>query len=231
MSNLSVYACTCSTLNIYVNLFCTVNEIWLTPLSFTAKTTVVKWDDECPPTEHDEGLRLRLCHTNPVSQVTWHGRGDYFATLMPAGQSLSVMIHQLSKRKSQVKFQMTFKTISNNTLYQTSVMTYIGISFLWIPQVLEDQCHITSQPNSQSVLNPSQSNFKQEKNHNSDFLVGPAVGVKFVLLKITCSWKSWPVFCSSESLLEVYFLRRFVMSRIGEKRNCVISTVCSVLGW
>ena len=37
-------------------------------------------------------------------QVTWHGRGDYFATVMPEGANRSVLIHQLSKRRSQIPF-------------------------------------------------------------------------------------------------------------------------------
>ena len=36
--------------------------------------------------------------------MTWHARGDYFATVMPEGANRSVMIHQLSKWRSQVPF-------------------------------------------------------------------------------------------------------------------------------
>lgn len=40
----------------------------------------------------------------PVKQVTWHGKGDYFATVLPEGLNRSVLIHQLSKWRSQVPF-------------------------------------------------------------------------------------------------------------------------------
>ncbi|XP_064641082.1 ribosome biogenesis protein bop1-like isoform X2 [Lineus longissimus] len=80
-------------------------NVFESPDDVSAKPNLVTWDDECPAAEHDEGLRLRLSHANPVSQVTWHSRGDYFATLMPEGQSMSVVIHQLSKRKSQSPFK------------------------------------------------------------------------------------------------------------------------------
>ncbi|XP_056008764.1 ribosome biogenesis protein bop1-A-like [Ostrea edulis] len=53
---------------------------------------------------HDEGFRFILQHTKEVSQVTWHGRGDYFASVMPKGDSMSVLIHQLSRRRSQNPF-------------------------------------------------------------------------------------------------------------------------------
>ncbi|XP_060594341.1 ribosome biogenesis protein bop1-B-like [Ruditapes philippinarum] len=54
--------------------------------------------------EYDDGYRLKLPHGFEVSQVTWHGKGDYFATVMPNGQSKSVLIHQLSRRRSQNPF-------------------------------------------------------------------------------------------------------------------------------
>ena len=37
-----------------------------------------------------------------ISQVSWHGKGDYFASVMPKGDSKAVLIHQLSKQRSQV---------------------------------------------------------------------------------------------------------------------------------
>ena len=39
-----------------------------------------------------------------VKQVTWHAKGDYFATVCPEGLNRSVLIHQLSKRRSQIPF-------------------------------------------------------------------------------------------------------------------------------
>nr|NVI69905.1 putative ribosome biogenesis protein BOP1 homolog [Cucujiformia] len=48
------------------------------------------------------GVRIMLAHFKEVSQVTWHGRGDYFATVMPDGQNRSVLISQISQRRSQL---------------------------------------------------------------------------------------------------------------------------------
>ena len=44
---------------------------------------------------------MYLCFQE-VSQVTWHGKGDYFATVMHEGGRMAVLIHLLSKRHSQV---------------------------------------------------------------------------------------------------------------------------------
>lgn len=39
-----------------------------------------------------------------VRQVSWHAKGDYFATVCPDGANRSVLIHQLSRRRSQIPF-------------------------------------------------------------------------------------------------------------------------------
>ena len=62
----------------------------------------VKWggaEAGSPP-----GTLVTINHFKPVKQVTWHARGDYFATVMPEGANRSVLIHQLSKWRSQVPF-------------------------------------------------------------------------------------------------------------------------------
>ena len=41
----------------------------------------------------------------PVTQVTWHGRGDYMAVVLAAAGHTQVLIHQLSRRRSQSPFR------------------------------------------------------------------------------------------------------------------------------
>ncbi|XP_046381046.2 ribosome biogenesis protein bop1-B-like [Haliotis rufescens] len=67
------------------------------------KKVPVEWE-LCTGKEHQSGFRLRMKHPKEVSYVTWHGKGDYLATVMPKGDSMSVLIHQLSKRRSQNPF-------------------------------------------------------------------------------------------------------------------------------
>nr|XP_033325599.1 ribosome biogenesis protein BOP1 homolog [Megalopta genalis] len=65
--------------------------------------TAVQWE----PAEGEHmlnGIKMVLNHFKIVKQVTWHGKGDYFATVMPDGQNRSVLINQLSKRRSQIPF-------------------------------------------------------------------------------------------------------------------------------
>uniref|UniRef100_A0A1B0G4D6 Ribosome biogenesis protein BOP1 homolog n=1 Tax=Glossina morsitans morsitans TaxID=37546 RepID=A0A1B0G4D6_GLOMM len=65
--------------------------------------TAVQWST-ADAKEQEKGVRLILVHFKVIRQVTWHGRGDYFATVMPEGANRSALIHQLSKRRSQIPF-------------------------------------------------------------------------------------------------------------------------------
>ncbi|ODM96933.1 Ribosome biogenesis protein BOP1 [Orchesella cincta] len=49
-----------------------------------------------------KGIRILIRHFKNVNQVTWHAKGDYFASVMSDGQNRSVLIHQLSSRRSQL---------------------------------------------------------------------------------------------------------------------------------
>ncbi|XP_032111968.1 ribosome biogenesis protein BOP1 isoform X3 [Sapajus apella] len=60
---------------------------------------------EASEEERQVGLRLRICHSKPVTQVTWHGRGDYLAVVLATQGHTQVLIHQLSRRRSQSPFR------------------------------------------------------------------------------------------------------------------------------
>lgn len=67
------------------------------------KMSPINWT-VCEDDEYDQGYRFTLIHPKEISQVSWHGKGDYFSSVMPKGDSKSVLIHQLSKRRSQNPF-------------------------------------------------------------------------------------------------------------------------------
>ena len=66
-------------------------------------TTAVQWI-QLTEEEQKAGIRIVINHFKDIKQVSWHGRGDYFATVMPEAANRSVIIHQLSKRRSQFPF-------------------------------------------------------------------------------------------------------------------------------
>ncbi|XP_055559801.1 ribosome biogenesis protein BOP1 [Falco cherrug] len=55
--------------------------------------------------EHRKGIRLVVKHSKAVKQVTWHGKGDYFASVVSDNSNMQVLIHQTSKRWSQNPFR------------------------------------------------------------------------------------------------------------------------------
>ncbi|XP_028410062.1 ribosome biogenesis protein bop1-like [Dendronephthya gigantea] len=71
-----------------------------------SKEQLVLWTDvKINEQGHKDGIRLALKHKKAIQQVTWHGKGDYFSVVSPDGANQSVMIHQLSKRRSQQPFR------------------------------------------------------------------------------------------------------------------------------
>ncbi|NXH21845.1 BOP1 protein, partial [Bucco capensis] len=57
------------------------------------------------PEQHCKGMRLLIQHGKEVKQVTWHGKGDYLASVGCEQSSQQVLIHQSSKRWSQSPFR------------------------------------------------------------------------------------------------------------------------------
>ncbi|CAG9853736.1 unnamed protein product [Phyllotreta striolata] len=72
----------------------------VTPERVRATVQWIEPDEE----QYKNGVRLILKHFKDVCQVTWHAKGDYFATVMPDGQNRSVLISQISRRRSQLPF-------------------------------------------------------------------------------------------------------------------------------
>ncbi|KAI1901592.1 hypothetical protein AGOR_G00035990 [Albula goreensis] len=55
--------------------------------------------------DHEKGVRLIINHPKAIRQVTWHGKGDYLASVMPDSSNMQVLIHQVSKRRTQNPFR------------------------------------------------------------------------------------------------------------------------------
>lgn len=53
----------------------------------------------------EQGVLVQLTVRATVKVISWHRRGDYFATVSPTGQSSAVAIHTLSKHLTQLPFR------------------------------------------------------------------------------------------------------------------------------
>jgi len=54
---------------------------------------------------HEAGVLIQIVVRSPVKVLSWHRRGDYFATVSPTGQSTAVAIHTVSKHLTQLPFR------------------------------------------------------------------------------------------------------------------------------
>ncbi|RZF44656.1 hypothetical protein LSTR_LSTR000608 [Laodelphax striatellus] len=62
------------------------------------------WASENKEDVWPDGVLIVIKHFKEIKQIAWHGKGDYFAAVMPEGANRSVVIHQLSKGRSQLPF-------------------------------------------------------------------------------------------------------------------------------
>jgi len=53
----------------------------------------------------DEGVLVKFSLRKTVKVISWHRRGEYFATVSPQGQTSAVAIHTLSKHLTQLPFR------------------------------------------------------------------------------------------------------------------------------
>ncbi|KAI9004862.1 NUC169 domain-containing protein [Phycomyces nitens] len=69
------------------------------------KSKAVSWTRPTEDEEEKYGFKVRLVHTQAVKQVTWHRKGDYFATVAPDAKNFAVLIHQTTKHSTQTPFR------------------------------------------------------------------------------------------------------------------------------
>uniref|UniRef100_A0A8D2IVH3 Ribosome biogenesis protein BOP1 n=1 Tax=Varanus komodoensis TaxID=61221 RepID=A0A8D2IVH3_VARKO len=69
-----------------------------------ARPQPVAWE-EASGEDWRQGVRLVVKHGKPLTQVAWHGKGDYFASVAADNSHLQVLLHQASKRWSQAPFR------------------------------------------------------------------------------------------------------------------------------
>ncbi|XP_049824636.1 ribosome biogenesis protein BOP1 homolog isoform X1 [Aethina tumida] len=87
--------------------------------------TTVEWS-EPDEEQYERGYRIVLKHFKEVTQVTWHGKGDYFASVMPDGANRSVLISQISRRRSQIPFAKSKGLIQNVLFHPTKPFLFVA---------------------------------------------------------------------------------------------------------
>lgn len=75
---------------------------------------------------HASGVRVVLRFAGAVTALAWHRKGDYFATVVPANDSGNVMVHQLSKRVTQVVIKKQMKTVSAVAFHPSQPIFFVA---------------------------------------------------------------------------------------------------------
>jgi len=52
-----------------------------------------------------QGFRMKIITQHEISAITWHAKGDYLSTLQPKGASRAVLLHQVSRARTQCPFR------------------------------------------------------------------------------------------------------------------------------
>ena len=66
-----------------------------------------------------------------VSSVEWHRKGDYFSTIMPAGDTKSVQLHQLSKKLTD-KLPFKLKGLAVSSVFHPTRSVFLAATKKYI---------------------------------------------------------------------------------------------------
>ena len=66
--------------------------------------------------------------------MTWHVKGDYFASTMPKGNTKSVLIHQLSKQRSQNPFTKSKGLVQCVQFHPIRPFLFVAVSSIFHSQ-------------------------------------------------------------------------------------------------
>lgn len=91
--------------------------------------TAVEWS-QAEGADWDAGQRLVITHFKDLKQVVWHGRGDYLAAVVSEGQNRSVMVHQVSSRRSQIPFNKARGLVQAVQFHPVRPLLFVAVSHL-----------------------------------------------------------------------------------------------------
>lgn len=73
--------------------------------SSSKKDPAAQWSRPVSTRLQDAGVLLKITLRKTIKVISWHRRGEYFATVSPQGQTHAVAIHTLSKHLTQLPFR------------------------------------------------------------------------------------------------------------------------------
>ncbi|CAB3227985.1 unnamed protein product [Arctia plantaginis] len=88
-------------------------------------SSAVEWQ-RVTPEEWARGVRLAISHFKPVTHVAWHARGDYLCATLREGASRAVVVHQVSRRRSQLPFSRAKGLVQCALFHPTRPLLFVA---------------------------------------------------------------------------------------------------------
>ncbi|XP_053208565.1 ribosome biogenesis protein bop1-A-like [Panonychus citri] len=132
----------------------------------TKRSSYIEWTvvtQESDEILWNKGIRFIIKHAFEVTQVSWHHKGDYFASVAPQGANKAVVVHQLSKLKSQVPFSKSKGIVRcvawhpNKPLFFVATQKHVKVYNL-IKQMLTKKLYANSNLISSIAIHPQGDN-------------------------------------------------------------------------
>lgn len=74
------------------------------------------------------GERLQVRHFRRVAHVCWHARGDYVCVTLEQAAARAVLVHQLSRRRSQLPFARSKGLVQCALFHPTRPLIFVAVS-------------------------------------------------------------------------------------------------------
>ena len=110
---------------VLLNFSYLLSTLFLVPQRVRA---VLTWN-EPDKVQWASGFRVILTHLKAVKHVAWHSKGDYFSSVMPEGDNRSVLIHQLSRRRSQLPFSKSKGLVQCTLFHPLRPYLFVAVIF------------------------------------------------------------------------------------------------------
>lgn len=76
--------------------------------------------------QRKHGILFKLQNKEVIRQVTWHYKGDYFASCANTGTARSVLVHQLSKQNTQNPFSRSKGSVQAVTFHPSRPFFFVA---------------------------------------------------------------------------------------------------------
>jgi ribosome biogenesis protein ERB1 len=121
--------------------------------------STVKW---IVPADSEKALGYCVIIKTPeqVSSVTWHRKGDYFATTCPQATTTSVLIHQLSKKHSQGPFKKSPGIVQKVLFHPSKPILFVAVILFKPDSTIRTSVQFDQAGTSQEAYTWSEMDFK-----------------------------------------------------------------------